>query len=143
MGKKGEHLKQFQFKKGVSGNPKGRPKKFFSKVLAEIKKNGDTVEANAVQEVYQVMMSLNEDQIKFIVNDKDLPMMYRIIGKRMLAKDGFEVIEKMMDRANGKPKIIQEVTGIDQTLNIILPEPDEEIKKQWERAKNKTIEDED
>lgn len=137
---KTDHLKQFQFPKGTSGNKKGRPKKFFSKVLASIKKHGENVDANAVQEVYQVMMSLDESQIKEIVENKGLPMLYRIIGKRMLAKDGFEVIEKMMDRANGYPIATQKVQGIDTTINITLPEPDEEIQRQWEAAKNKSIE---
>ncbi len=135
-----EDIKKFQFKKGKSGNPNGRPKKFFSSVLSEIKKNGEVVTSNMVKEVYQSLLSLDEYQITEIVKNKDLPMLYRIVGKRMLAKDGFEVIEKMLDRANGKPKQHQELSGtLDSKVKIKLPAPSADAMKAWEAAKNMNL----
>ena len=32
------------------------------------------------------------------------------MAKEMLGKKGFEIIEKMMDRANGKPTQVQDIT---------------------------------
>lgn len=139
MAKRGSNLEKFKFKKGTSGNPKGRPKKFVSAVLEEIKKNGESITKSILQEIYTTMMALNEADLKEIVHHKELPMMYRIIAKELLSKKGFDIIEKMLDRAHGKPTVIQEVSGkLDTSVNIELPLPSEEIMKKYKKAKDYT-----
>ena len=113
------------FKQGQTGNPNGRPKKLVSSILADLKNKGELVTRHMVTETYQVLMSLNEEQLKEIANDKEQPMLNRIVAKEMLSKKGFDIIEKMMDRANGKATIMQEIsqdvtTGGDK-LNGISP----------------------
>jgi len=114
-----------QVKKGQVLNPNGRPKKLVSSILADLKNKGELVTRHMVTETYQVLMSLNEEQLKEITNDKEQPMINRIVAKEMLSKKGFDIIEKMMDRANGKAMIMQEIsqdvtTGGDK-LNGISP----------------------
>jgi len=93
------------FKQGQTGNPNGRPKKLVSSILADLKDKGELVTRHMVTETYQVLMSLNEEQLKGIANDKEQPMINRIVAKEMLSKKGFDIIERMMDRANGKANI--------------------------------------
>ena len=94
-----------QVKKGQVLNPNGRPKKLVSSILADLKDKGELVTRHMVTETYQVLMSLNEEQLKGIANDKEQPMINRIVAKEMLSKKGFDIIERMMDRANGKANI--------------------------------------
>ena len=94
-----------QVKKGQVLNPNGRPKKLVSSILADLKNKGELVTRHMVTETYQVLMSLNEEQLKEITNDKEQPMLNRIVAKEMLSKKGFDIIERMMDRANGKANI--------------------------------------
>lgn len=44
------------------------------------------------------MLQLEEKELKAIVEDKDRPMLIRILAKNMLGGKGFEIIEKMLDR---------------------------------------------
>jgi len=120
-----DYIKEHEWKQGESGNPNGRPKKLVSSILADLKNKGELVTRHMVTETYQVLMSLNEEQLKEITNDKEQPMINRIVAKEMLSKKGFDIIEKMMDRANGKAMIMQEIsqdvtTGGDK-LNGISP----------------------
>ena len=94
---------KYQFKKGQSGNPKGPKKGLVTTILAELKQDGELVGRSLVEQTYQVMLSLTQAQLTEIASDKKQPMINRIVSREMLSKKGFEIIEKMMDRANGKP----------------------------------------
>ena len=97
------------FKKGESGNPNGRPKKLVSSILAELKEEGELVTRSLVEQTYQVLMSLTQEQLTRIAKDEKQPMINRIVSKEMLSKKGFDIIEKMMDRANGKALQLKEI----------------------------------
>ncbi len=99
-----------KFKEGESGNKEGRPKKLVSSILAGLKEEGELVTRTMVEQTYQVLMSLTQSQLSNIANDKEQPMINRIVSKEMLSKKGFEIIEKMMDRANGKATQVKDIT---------------------------------
>jgi hypothetical protein len=44
------------------------------------------------------MLQLEERELKEMVEDKDKPMLVRVIAKAMLSGKGFEIIERMIDR---------------------------------------------
>lgn len=48
------------------------------------------------------MVQLPQAKLKAFTEDKDKPMLVRIIAKAMLSGKGFDVIEKMLDRGIGK-----------------------------------------
>lgn len=106
------------FPPGVSGNPKGRPPKLLKHVLDELKRKGfERVSPSQVAEAYELLFNLSEAEIAHYVNDKKAPMFMRIVAKRMMSKDGVEMIEKMLNRAHGNTK-----QTVDTTNTIVLPD---------------------
>lgn len=100
------------FKKGQSGNPRGGPPKLFTSILKELVSEGyKPVKREQIVEAFELLIGLNEEKIISLIADKETPMLIRISGKRMLAKDGFEIVETMLDRAHGKAKQSLEHSG--------------------------------
>ena len=62
------------------------------------------IEAN-----YMAMIQLWQEKLTEMANDKNQPMLIRIIAKNMLWGKGFDIVEKMLDRGIGKAKITEEV----------------------------------
>ena len=91
--------------KGQSGNPGGRPPKLITTLITDLKKKGyDRVTSGSIIEVYEVLLNLPEGELKDIINDYSQPLSIRIIGKQLMGKKGFEAIETVLSRAQGKPK---------------------------------------
>ena len=92
-------------------NRKGRPRKGISLVNFELAKLGYTKATKEdIENIYLVMIQLSQDELVKIGNDKDNPMLARILAKSILDnKRGFENSEKILDRAIGKPN--QSVSG--------------------------------
>lgn len=93
-----------QWKKWESGNPKWQPRKGISAVNHELQQAGyspatkQDIEAN-----YMAMIQLWQDTLLELANNRDKPMIVRIIAKNMLSGKGFDIIEKMLDRWIWKP----------------------------------------
>lgn len=84
-------------------NKKGRPPKLIKSVINELKDKGYEPASNSdVIDAYTTLMQLPQDEIQGMINDKSQPMFIRVCAKRLVQKDGFEIIEKMIDRAHGK-----------------------------------------
>jgi hypothetical protein len=99
------HLIPYRWKPGQSGNPKGQKPKVMSAILKQLKEAGfEPVTRDQITDAFGVVMSMSSDEVMAMVNDKDQPMLLRIVGKRLLSKDGHEMLEKMLDRAHGKAK---------------------------------------
>lgn len=103
--KSNSKLKPFEFKKGESGNPRGRPRKTVASVLKDLEELGAMPATHdQVKAVYMGLITLSENELATLIADKATPMLFRVVAKRILSKDGFEVIEKLLDRSFGKPK---------------------------------------
>jgi hypothetical protein len=110
------------FKKGQSGNPKGQPKKVLSRVNEQLKEEGySAASANNIVEAYSILINLDEERIKSIINDTTYPMLMRIVAKEMLSKNGAEMIEKILDRAHGKATQKQENRQVDGEGKDVKP----------------------
>jgi len=106
------------FKKGSDKrrNLKGRPKKLLTEVLELFSESGYQIPtATQIRDCYLCLIVLPEHELKGIVQDKEQPMLMRISAQNILSKKGFETIEKMFDRAIGKPTQKTEITGEDGT----------------------------
>jgi len=100
------------YKKGQSGNPNGRPKKLVSAVIADLKAEGyEEVTASQVKEAYQLFIGLSRVKVVEIANDENQSMLFIRVARAILDNKGFDVIEKMLDRAHGKATNKTEVTG--------------------------------
>ena len=101
-----------QFKKGQSGNLKGRPKKLVSSTIETLKAEGyEEVTSNHIKQAYQMLIGLDRDKIMEIGKDNEQSMLMRVVSRAILDNKGFEIIEKMLDRAHGKATNKTEVTG--------------------------------
>ena len=88
-----------QFQKWETGNPNGQPRKGISLVNKQLEEKGyspaskQDIEAN-----YMSMLQLWESELIELWQDKNQPMLVRILAKNMLWWKGFDIIEKMLDR---------------------------------------------
>ena len=115
-----DNLKKGMAKKGDVLNPKGRPRKTIPSVIAEFEKNGLVVPSNdEIGKTYLYIATLNEEELKTLLNDKEQPMMIRIIARGVLSKKGLDVIDRIVNRAYGQQQ------HIDLTTNgkDLKPEP--------------------
>lgn len=102
-------------------NKKGRPKKLISNVLQELKEAGYApITAAEIIELYKTLVNINSDDLKNMAEDSKQPIINKVIIKAIISGKGFEVVEKMLDRAIGKPE--QKVTMPEQTdaVQIII-----------------------
>ena len=112
-----ENLKPW--KPGQSGNPNGRPPKMLTEINREMKDAGyERVSPSHVAEAYEMLLGMDEDNIRAMTNDTAQPYIIRVVGKMLLDKSkGFEAIERMLDRVHGKPKQVSEAK-IEGTVHV-------------------------
>ena len=118
-----ENLKKGTFKKGQSGNPRGKPPrpKTMSLFIEEMKEKGYEVPSSQIiAESFLYIATLPEEELKAVLNDKARPMMQRIIAKGVLDKKGIDVLDRIIDRAYGK---IQRIDLTSKGEQIKQPEP--------------------
>ena len=85
-------------------NPKGRPRRTVRVIIEEWEKKGKgRVSKDDILHAYETVINLTEDEMKVTCNDKDAPMLIRIVAKALLEKHGFDMLEIMLNRAYGKP----------------------------------------
>lgn len=84
-------------------NRKGRPRKLVSHVLKDMKEKGiKPVSHDEIKDIYLSLVNNTESEMDEILNDKDQPMLTKIVIKAIKKGKGIDVIEKMFDRAVGK-----------------------------------------
>lgn len=105
------------FKKGQSGNVKGQPRKLISVVISDLKKEGIAeVSKVEIKSVYMMLLNLKILELEERVKDNNQPALVRIVGKAILSNKGFDVIERVLDRAMGKPT--QEIENIGNAIIV-------------------------
>ena len=108
--------------KGESGNPKGRPPKLLSTIVAELRSKGyERASAYNVVEAFETLMNVPEDVLSEMVKDKSSPMSLRIVGKAMLTAKGWEVLQAMIDRAHGRARQTIDVEVDRKQTRVIRP----------------------
>jgi hypothetical protein len=107
-----------QFKKGKSGNPKGRPKKYVSLLKEEGYKLSE------VNDTIQAMMAMNMDELKLVWDNPDATVLEKTIANAMrksIEKGSLYSIETLLSRVYGNPKQMTELTGKDgDPVQIII-----------------------
>lgn len=73
-----EHL--IPFKKGQSGNPKGRPRKTYTQHIADIKAKGYALPTTEeYKDMMLMLLSMTEDDLKQFASEKERPYWVRLI----------------------------------------------------------------
>jgi hypothetical protein len=92
--------------KGFHTNPErrytgGRVPKLLKGMIKQLKEAGiEKATVSNVVEAYEMLLNCNEEYLKRLLTDSNTPMTARIVAKAMLSKDGYTVLEKMLDRVD-------------------------------------------
>lgn len=104
-----DNIVPYQFKKGQSGNPKGRPRKFVSTVIDELEKKGiKRVSPSQVVTLYEKLLNATIEELTELSKDKNASWEVRQTTKYMLRYPE-RAWNDIHDRAHGKAKQRQEV----------------------------------
>lgn len=106
------NLEKGKIKKGQVNNPKGRPRSTIRTMIKEFEDAGLIIPTNEeVGKIYLYLASLNEEELKTVLGNKELPMMTRIVARSILSKKGLDVVDRIVDRAYGKQQHIDITTN--------------------------------
>jgi len=111
--------------KGETANPNGRPRKTINSVNKELEEQGiKPTTANEIKDIYLRLINMEMAELKKLVEDLKQPALIRIVGKKILSDKGFDIIDKMLDRAIGKAQQQIEFNNITPTLNVTQEQKD-------------------
>ena len=107
------------YKKGQSGNPNGRPRKFVSKLTSMGYSKREVVDT------IENLLSMTLDELKDVYTNDKATILEKIIAsalKRSIEKGEISTIETLLTRVYGKAEQKVEVSG-NNPIQIIMPPP--------------------
>jgi hypothetical protein len=116
-----EHIKNKGFDKNPQNiNRNGRPKKLISTVNNELEKKGiKEATTNEIKSCYLRLINLEVEELQKMIEDKEQPVLIRVVGKNILSGKGFEIIDKMLDRSIGRAIQQTDVTTNGESINKV------------------------
>lgn len=107
-----EDIKQHEFKKGQSGNPNGRPRKYVSTLIDQGYKRSE------INDTIQNMMAMTIEEVKAVWDNPAATVLEKTIAsaiRKSIEKGTLYSLETLLSRVYGQPK--QEVAA------SITPQP--------------------
>lgn len=108
-----EGIEPYKFKKGQSGNPKGRPKKF----VTLLKEMG--YKRSEINDTIQAMLAMDMAELKDVWDDKNATILEKTIAsamKKSIEKGSLYSMETLLSRVFGMPKQEIEQTIIEKPI---------------------------
>jgi len=86
-------------------NRDGRPPKLLKQLNAELKQQGfEPVSESQVVETYLTLLNMDKETILKLIKQDKVPSLFEIAAKGIGGKQGLQAVEKLLERALGKPK---------------------------------------
>ena len=121
---KGIPPKHTQFKKGESGNPNGRPRKFYSDHIKDMKDKGYSPPTRTEYfEMIGLLLAMTEEDLKAFAQDKDKPYWIRLIIIDMNSKNTrTKMMADYRDWLFGKASQSMDLTSKGDKINVSVIE---------------------
>lgn len=97
---------------------RGRKPRVFKQIASEFNSAGyERATESVVAEAYEYLLALPLSEVLAIASnpktENGMPALYRLAAKEMLGRRSQEIVREMLDRAHGKTKQKNEVSGLD------------------------------